>query len=155
MIADSLSNWSKYNLGKAFAKAFKCLEGMNAGTSCGRHDVDGDNVYINVFEYATENAIPDKLEVHRKYIDIQITLSGRETVGWILNRGLKLKTPYDAAKDVEFLHMSPELVKFDLDAETFAIFLPQDAHIGKIAPASGPATIKKAVVKVAAELLGK
>ncbi len=156
MIADSISNWRKYSLGSAFANAFEYAEGLKADAPLGRVELQGSDVYASVAEYSTLAQAPEFLEVHRKYIDLQFTISGSETLGWITNRAWKVKTPYDAVKDCEFLEIpSKPLSLIEIDSKSFAIFLPDDAHIGKLASSAGPMPIKKVVVKIALSLLGK
>ena len=156
MIADSLSNWRKYNLGKGFEKAFEYVESLKSGAPVGRFEIVGDKIYASIAEYSTSDSAPEFLEVHRKYIDLQITLSGRETLGWITNRNFNVKTPYDALKDCEFLQIPAKpLSLVEIDPASFAIFLPDDAHIGKLAASTGAEKIRKIVVKIAVELLGK
>ena len=156
MIADSLSNWRKYNLGEGFAKAFEYVESLKANSPAERFEILGDKIYASIAEYSTSDKEPEFLEVHRKYIDLQITLSGSETLGWITNRDLKVKTPYDASKDCEFLQIPENPLSFiEIDPSSFAIFLPDDAHIGKLAAFNGAGPIRKVVVKIAVELLGK
>jgi YhcH/YjgK/YiaL family protein len=149
MIADKLSNWRKYNLGPKFAKAFEHLEKLSADAPLGRVDIDGPGLYISIAEYETASKAPTFLEVHRKYVDIQMTLSGEELLGWTTNASFPVDKPYDEAKDCEFLKVPAKpLNTVEIDKATFAIFFPDDAHIGKLAPHSGPARIKKLVVKV-------
>jgi YhcH/YjgK/YiaL family protein len=151
MIADLLSNWRKYGLGEKFEKAFEYLEALKPDAPLGRHEIDGQEVYATISEYATSDASPEFLEVHRKYADIQITLAGRETLGWITNKSFEVRAAYDANKDCEFLEIPEEdpFACFDIDEKSFAVFFPDDAHIGKMAPVTGSARIKKVVVKVA------
>ena len=47
----------------------------------GKHPVDGDNVFATISEYETQEPAERKWESHKKRIDIQIILSGKETHG--------------------------------------------------------------------------
>ena len=49
---------------------------------CGRIELDGDNLFINNANPECMPAEKQVLEVHRDYIDVQILLEGRETMGW-------------------------------------------------------------------------
>ena len=82
------------------------------------------------------------LESHRKMIDIQIPLTGDETMGYSPLKELK-PTPYDETKDISFYkECSGSFVT--VKKGMFAIFFPQDAH----APGVTPTALKKAVFKI-------
>jgi YhcH/YjgK/YiaL family protein len=147
MIYDKLENADRYYaLHPLFQKAFEALQQMDWNQlPCGRHDIDGDNIFINLAEYQT--MLPDQgtWEAHRRYIDIQLMVSGQEQMGHAFNSSLEINEPYDAAKDVEFYSGAGQLITYR--ESTFAIYFPQDAHKpGLISGA--PETVRKAVVKV-------
>lgn len=110
--------------------------------SDGCFELDADGHFMNLQTIppkAPEQAI---LEAHRQMIDIQIPLTGDETMGYTSIGKLKA-TPYDEAKDISFYEEKPELF-FTVKKGMFAIFFPQDAH----APGITSDTIKKAVFKI-------
>ena len=87
------------------------------------------------------------LEVHRDYIDVQILLEGRETMGWkALEDVIDEVKPYDpegdcalyADRPTSWLHLVPGQV---------AVFFPEDAH----APVIGEGKIRKMIAKVKIE----
>ena len=85
------------------------------------------------------------LEVHRKYIDIQIPLTSDEVMGY---SPLEiLPAPNYVEADDAALYPKGELAKdyFNVAKGDFVIFFPQDAH----APAITDVTMKKVIVKVA------
>ena len=49
-----------------------------ADIECGRHDIDGDNVFANVMEFETVPASEKPFEAHRRYADIHFVISGVE-----------------------------------------------------------------------------
>jgi biofilm protein TabA len=85
-----------------------------------------------------------KFECHNAHIDIQVCISGKETIGWkprgtcVAQRG-----EYNPEKDVLFYEDAPDMF-FGLTDAQFAIFYPEDVH----APMIGDAAIKKLVIKV-------
>lgn len=66
------------------------------------------------------------LEAHRKFIDIQIILKGKEKIEVTKIDGLKVKTPY--VYDVVFFEDPEEVTTLEMIKETFTIFYPKDAH---------------------------
>lgn len=145
MIVDVLKNAHFYNgLGERIRTAFNYLQNTNlASLENGRHDIDGDNVYIIIQDYATKAAGP--WEAHRSYLDIQYVIEGREKMGYANTDMLDPTIPYDAEKDCGFFEGDGNFIV--VNKGSFVIFAPQDAHIpGLLIEASE--AVKKAVVKV-------
>ena len=145
MIVDNLENCEKYyDLHNGIKSAFEFFKTHNlADFEPGSYKIDGDNLYVNVNEYETKEE--QKLEAHRKYIDIQIMLSGKEFMGYTNVKNTKPTTSYDEGKDIIFL--SGDTDKILADTTNFFIFFPQDAHRPSLC-AVNPNNVKKAVFKV-------
>ena len=127
MIVDKLANFARYaHLGKHFETAVAFVEATDlTKLPPGRTEVDGDNVFINVFETVYDR--PDWFwEAHRKYADVQIVLAG---CGDLIP--CKNVVGFD----------------FTLTEGQFAIFLPLEPH-SPGNPAGEPAPCRKAVIKV-------
>jgi biofilm protein TabA len=158
MILDKLENWKIYaRLDPGLARGLAWLAGADlAGLGEGRHELDGDRLYANVQVYAPKPPAECRWEAHRRYLDIQYLASGCEGMACAPWEKLKLLTPYDDAKDVEFFEPGPEnSTCLAVTAPWFAVFFPQEAHRpGSSLAAPGPAgrvapeTVKKIVVKV-------
>ena len=155
MIYDMLEHAASYPMGLAFQKAVDFVKKMDAGTPCGKYEIDGDKVYVRVMEYETAEGAPEKYEVHRNYADLQVMISGHETLFARMADGLAVHTPYNAEKDCEFL--APDGKAADVNLQLFpgyfALLLPQDAHMGKGVTCLGKCKLKKVVVKIAMDLL--
>lgn len=105
-------------------------------------EVDGKEIFIN--NQSLDKAHKQPLEVHNKYIDIQVLLSGTERIG--LRHRDDIGTyyqPYDEAKDVAFSDEEPEWF-VDLRPGDFVILWPEDGH----APAMGEGPIRKFIAKI-------
>ena len=48
--------------------------------SSGRHDIDGDHVYVNVLNYDTKDEAECVWEAHRKYLDLHYIINGQEMI---------------------------------------------------------------------------
>lgn len=111
----------------------------------GRHELAGPELYAMVMRNPGRPRSEALLEVHRRYIDIQLVLAGHDEMGWrALSDCRQSDGPYNAEKDYELFRDTPESW-VAVPAEHLAIFFPDDAH----APLVGSGEIHKVVVKVA------
>lgn len=112
-----------------------------------RHDIDGDNLFVNVNEYNTKNEQDAKFEAHRKYIDIQYVVKGEELIGVapLASRDSVLKG-YDDKNDVELLKVDKKMF-YQASPENFFIFFPEDAHMPGL-KVDAIAPVRKVVVKL-------
>jgi len=149
VILDRLEEIDRYaSLCSGFSKAFKFLnETKLEELDLGRHEIDEKRVYAIVFQGAAQPREEAKLEAHRKYIDIQVVLSGTDEMGWKNKKTCeKPEGGYDPESDVEFFTDPPD-TWIDVKPDAFAIFFPRDAH----APAIGSGELHKVIVKVAVD----
>ena len=118
----------------------------------GRVQIDGTNVYAIVQSYASaQHAETLKFEAHRKYIDIQFVLSGKELMGWAPLGAMMTTVPYNETKDVLNGVVAPENVTLiHYGAGQAIVLFPSDAHAPGLADGDSEA-VKKIVVKVAIE----
>ena len=149
MILDLLTSAHRYGaLHPGFAAAFEFIAGHDlAGLPLGRHAIDGDRLYVGMFDDQGRGQAGAKLEAHRRYIDIQCALRGSDEIGWrSLADCLEIAAPYAADRDIIFFHERPDSW-FTLRPGAFTILFPEDAH----APLAGTGAVRKAVFKVALE----
>jgi biofilm protein TabA len=146
VILDTLQRGHHYEeLHPQFARAFALLRSMDlAALDPGRHEIDGDRLYLSIDHAAGRGRGGARLEHHRRYIDIQVAIEGDEYIGWMPVECCQDRDgEFDADRDVGFFLEEPHSW-LTLRPGTFAIFFPADAH----APLAGSGAIKKAVVKV-------
>ena len=147
VILDQIEQGNLYaDLNPHFAKAFAFLqrEGLDKLAE-GKHYIDGDDIYAMVVKGRGQSRNEAKLEIHRKYIDVQYVVSGCDNMGW---KTYKLcensEGGYDAETDAELFSDAPS-AWITVSPGDFAIFFPEDAH----APGVGDGEFHKVVVKVA------
>lgn len=130
-------------------KAFKFLSLHDLNNlEVKRIDIDGNNLYATVSEYQSKNEGEGKFEVHRKYIDIQYVISGLEQIGISpLSNKKETITPYDEAKDIEFMTVT-DSTYHKATPGNFFIFFPSEIHKPGMKADSVQTGIKKIVVKV-------
>jgi biofilm protein TabA len=154
MVLDTLARCHRYtSLHPAFARAFEFFTGadwtelVSRAAIDQRHDIDGDRLYVSIARMDGRGHEGARLEAHRRYIDIQLTIEGHEEIGWkALGDCTQPAGTFDATKDIAFFSDGPESW-LSLPAGHFAIFFPDEAH----APLGGRGTVQKAIMKIAIE----
>lgn len=147
MILGTLSQADRYfGLHPLFARAFEFLRDTDlARLAPGRHAVQGEQLFALVETCAGRTRAQAKLECHRRYIDIQLVLEGRDEMGWRpVAECADPATDYDAARDIRFFN-DPPSIWIATPPGSFCLFFPDDAH----APLVSAGTVSKVVVKVA------
>lgn len=148
MILDSLKNAALYaGLHPRFKTVFDYIASHDlAAMECGRHDIDGDNIFVVVQEWDLRPTSEARLELHRKYIDIQLVLDGADEVfGWSEKKDcLKPEADFDEQKDVQFFIDVPQCF-YSVAKGQFSILYPEDGH----APMLGEGHVKKCIFKIA------
>ncbi len=111
---------------------------------CGRIEIDGDNLYINLCTPESKKATEQVHEVHREYIDVHFLIEGEETIGCSIIDDMKeLVHDYDPKGDAYlYADMATNYIK--MKPGDFLIVYPEDPH----APLIGEGRIKKAIAKV-------
>ena len=149
MIIDSLANASKYsNIHPLFAKAFEYIKATDlVNIEIGKYDIaEGLKAIFSDKKGMTATESIAKFECHDKNIDIQLCISGKETIGWKPRQSCTVpKGEYNAEKDVSFYDDTPDMY-FQLTNGQFAIFFPEDVHAPMIAVDDD--AIRKLVIKV-------
>ena len=163
MILDALDNWRCYSVLPAWKQAFDWLQTMTTETALGEHAIaldgsGGKDIYAVVFDFETKNLLDTTLEAHRVYADLHVPLpapiGGPEVHARFALEELAEKAPYDAARDAAFFHHPDRFnALFTLHPGQFALYLPHDAHLSQCKTSPAPQTLRKAVVKIRAELL--
>ncbi|MBS7274856.1 MAG: YhcH/YjgK/YiaL family protein [Bacteroidales bacterium] len=128
-----------------YLKALEYIENTDLATlENGKHFIDGDNLFVNIVDSNMKTPEQARLEVHDKYIDIQIPLDKEESFG------VKPRSECKEA-DGEFNTEKDILFFKDKDWTTVTVkvgeaitFEPHTAH----APLIGEGTIHKAIFKV-------
>lgn len=149
MILDTLANHAQYSgISPRFARAFAFLQQIAADAAIGRHEIDGEEIYAFVQQHMTKPIAEKQLEVHRKYIDIQYVVKGRELIYWAPLAQLKDVTmPFDPAADAALFSGIPEMVPVPVRPGQFVLLFPEDGHAPSCAW-DAPAEVLKVVVKV-------
>lgn len=137
----------QYHANQAYwDKAFLWLKEHHIDTiSKGKYPIDGTNVFASVTIDPTKDLEKTGWESHRKYIDLQLIVSGEEKMGVYPVTKATVTNPYDEKREAAN-YTAPG--KFYIGGPgTFFIFFPADAHRPNITP-GGNKPVKKIVIKV-------
>lgn len=116
----------------------------------GTFEIDGNEIFALHQEYKTISRDECKFEAHKKYIDIQYILKGKEFIGYIPTSELDYDGEYDTQNDIVFFKNISNTGGVILKAGEYAIFEPNDAHAPK-GIVDNSKNVKKIVVKVLVE----
>ena len=149
MVIDIFENAEKYeNLHVGFTACMELVQRIvTENAAPGRYEgVNG--AYAVVSEYETRIDDAPRFENHREYIDVQVLVSGAETVLAGAALGSELVEPY--TPDAEFYAAAAAVQSITLRPGVFALFFPGDAHAPGLADGGNPALVKKIVGKLPA-----
>lgn len=112
----------------------------------GKHVLDGDNLFVNIVDSQMKTPEQARLEVHDKYIDIQVPLSKEESFGVKPRKDCtEPDGEFNAEKDILF-YKDKDWTTVTVKVGEAITFEPDTAH----APLIGEGTIHKAIFKVKA-----
>ena len=89
-----------------------------------------ENFFYIIQSYDTKSSEQCRLESHRKYIDIQIMISGEESMDLVDISRLTIKEAYNESKDVMFWNVPTRMSKTTLVEGDCIILYPETAHRG-------------------------
>lgn len=125
---------------------------ITADTPLGKHDVDGNNVFVLISNDSTEAFEQRRAEYHAKYLDIQIVLNGVEGMTFSNLPAGTPDTDWLADKDIAFLSAGEQEKTFVMQPGDFVVFFPGEVH-KPLCAVGEPARVRKAVVKIDASLV--
>lgn len=151
MILDSTAKIGNYApLHPGISKIAEFLDNPDwAKYTPGRYEIDGENLFFLVSEYSTKEFSPDSWEAHRKYIDIQTVVSGKEYIYHNLLEEMQTVEGYSIEKD--FIRLSGEGQGILLRPGTFLLLFPNDAHQPGCRFEAAGSPVKKCVFKLKVE----
>ena len=118
-------------------------------------EIAGVPMILQIMDLKTSPREEHDPEIHRKYIDLQLFVSGGpEVAGFFIDQGEEtvredlLGTP----RDILFYENRPETAKKEgcvvMEPGAYAIYFPWDVHIPGQCSADGPKDYRKIVLKV-------
>lgn len=147
MILSTISQADRYAaLHPLFTRALEFISNTDLmALAPGRHPIAGDDLIAIMEHVPGRTREAAKLECHRRYIDIHLTLEGVEEMGWkALADCTQPVSDYNPEKDIQFFHDAP-VSWIATPPGAFCIFFPDDAH----APLVSADRVRKVIFKIA------
>lgn len=147
MIFSHLSQADRYTpLHPLFAQVFNFMRTANLfALAPGRYSLVDEDLIAIVEQVAGRTRTMAKLEAHRRYIDLQLVLDGKDEMGWKpLADCYNPIGKHSQEKDILFFQDAP-VAWIATPPEHFCIFFPEDAH----APLVSDHAIRKIIFKIA------
>ena len=93
----------------------------------GRYEFEGE-AFLNAESYMTKPSEEKEFEAHKKFIDVQIVVSGQETieVADVDDAGFSVTKPY--VHDIVFMNGEVKKNNVELHAGEFCVLYPENAH---------------------------
>ncbi|HCN53679.1 MAG: YhcH/YjgK/YiaL family protein [Prevotella sp.] len=147
MIIDKIENLEKYvSLNPLLKDVVEFIKANDLSKlEPGRHDIKGDDLFVNVQKRPAKTREEATLEYHRQMIDIQVPIKGVETYGYTPLADLPVSS-FDESSDMGLVPGVAAQNYVTCPEGMFAIFFPQDGH----APLIGEGELFKAIFKVKA-----
>jgi len=131
---------------KAWDDALKFLRRPDLDTlSPGKYPIDGDKVYATIGVGPNKEFDKTSFESHRKYIDLQYVIKGKEKIGVAQVSKATVTVPYNEPNDIA--HYTAEGKYYIAAPGTFFLFFPVNAHRPGI-KVDGYDTVRKLVIKI-------
>lgn len=125
------------------------------GMAPGKYPLDGDKLILQINEMTTEPKEQRRAEIHRKYIDVQYMIHGRELIGVYPDAGEdEIAEDMLESGDIRFYtyrEVAGE-VMLPMTDGCYAVFFPEDAHRPGC-QMDGPDQVRKIVLKVKVDTL--
>ncbi len=157
MILGNLNNLGSLDyLHPKFKEVLNYLKENNLEEApCGQIQLQGKDLFINIEENdmaPKEKRLP---EAHKRYLDIQVVLSGREGIGVSIRRpsDSTIKEIYSEDNDIMFFTEVQDEIMVDLKPMDFVILFSEDIHRPRCLVDEGTPYSKKAIVKMNLDLL--
>lgn len=151
MVFDSIENYKLYtHINPNFQKAFNFIM-LNEDNQDGQYILDGEKLIAHIITKDTKLNGTAGLEYHRKYIDIQYVVKGKEICGLSPMKNLNHLESYDVVNDIAFLDSESDNSMIQVGEGQFYIVWPNEPHRPLCAVDNKTKPIKKIIIKVAVE----
>lgn len=154
MFIGTLSTWNaqKKYLPEVFSRAIDFLKSVDGEkTEPGRYTIQGNDIFANVECGTGKPEAGRRFELHHKYIDVQMLLTGDERQDITTSSQTALLEDRLQGDDIAFYSAAGSIHSLLMHPGMFVIYFPGELHAPGLFAGNG--SYKKVVVKVAASLI--
>ncbi|MBK0382797.1 YhcH/YjgK/YiaL family protein [Pedobacter sp. SD-b] len=127
-------------------KAFEWMKSQDLeNLAVGKYPIDGENAFASITEMVDKPFEKTGWESHKKYIDLQYIISGKEKIGVAPAATAEIIHPYNAEKDAANYKIDDAIYDIATPKE-FYLFFPENAHRPSIKV--NDEKVKKLVIKI-------
>lgn len=148
MIFDSISNLNKYKgLYRNLDYVIEYIMSNNLEQLiCGRNEILGNDIYVNVVNTETKKISECVYELHRQYMDLHIDIDGEEQIAFCDRKEEEIISEYDEKGDYELLQGDLNSM-CHVDNMHFVLCMVNEPHMPCI-DVRNKMNIKKAIFKI-------
>ena len=130
MIFDTITNVTSYfGIHENLDRALTFLQEHNiSDLDLGRHDIYGDQVNVNIVESDLIKESDGIYELHKKYLDLHVDISGEERILCGKNELERIEKEYDEEGDYALLK-ADRFGECIINQNTFAICMLDEPHM--------------------------
>lgn len=148
MILDKIEHRASYAALPGLGELLDWLAAQSAAQfPAARTELRGEALYVNPVQLTTKAEEDCFFEAHRLYADVHYILKGCEVIVVEDIAAVRQTSAYEEGRDAGF-YTAPGGTRCTLHPGDFLVCFPQDAHKVAVAPAAGPAPVKKLVGKL-------
>ncbi len=140
--------FTQENLRNWITEAVQITEGKEDG----KYHLSNDQIFAIVATTETEPFEKRRSEIHKKYVDVQILLEGKECLGYANTLDLDSQALTELENDVMFFDQVENENFVHLTAGDFAVFYPDQLH-RPLCASGQPGKVKKVIIKIPKDLL--
>lgn len=133
---------------------FKSKQNEFLSMETGVYPIEGEDIFAQVINTETKDKAQVRPEVHRKYIDVQFSVEGKEIIGFAPDLGNN-KVTEDLADSRDVIYYDAQIeneIDLIMEPGSFTVLFPEDVHRPGCEH-GGCATIRKVVIKVNTAIL--
>jgi biofilm protein TabA len=130
-----------------FHRAVELARKLSPDTPKGKIEIDDEAMYAMVNIYITKSPEEASFEAHRKYIDVQILLAGRERIDVTQRTDLPVLQSYAEDADAMLYAAPAAFTSVLLEPGQFVVLFPHDAHRPGVS-LGAKTEVRKLVVKI-------
>lgn len=152
MIYGLVADWrrDKRYFPAVFDAAFAFLAANDAALLAdGKHPIDGERLFASVESLRTQGDALRRFEAHKKYLDIQLLLAGREKHRYAPSLdGMAVTEDLLRERDLVFYTPPASYSELILGPGHYAVYFPGEPHSPCCAVTPGGEDIRKIVFKI-------